>query len=835
MTIMAAVTSLLEVILDFKWTVAGNALASRLSSGSSKFDNRGQTPEEKNIFPQYFFCPVERCFPATAFRSRHTSAGGGHAVCQLLAEAVLVLVAATLENHAQRVSQHHAARILAEWLRDSVLQSSGTELEVSFCSCCERSMHRAITAKTEVVHHRCSVKLFQWEMHSDQECKPMTFIQVTKSRQQTTAASSRTLKTRCSEMQMIRSVLSAGEPTALIQREVLTLSDEERRALLDKAGILSTIEIGAAETLAIKAGLAIPWNKLRLLRRWLKSSGICLAGEERMRQISCQIVGDNLKGEIAPFSFSLPSGGEEVKGSPLVYIPHLVDMVVHLLDENERAGLLTWHDGYIPASEVWLKIGGDKGGGTFKMNFQIVNVAAPNSVHNTCVFCCFEAGDSVTNLHVALDRFKDQVEHLHGMKWRHYTVKVFICGDYEFLSKIYGLSGASGCYPCLFCIIGTDEMATPLSIRGYATRRTLETMCSDHQHYVAAGSIKRDAQKFFNSISLPIFNIPVSQVCPPGLHITLGIFTKLFHLLEAACHQLDLELALHTTDFTGPSSSFSKYSQELQNLSFLQAELEKAQQSHEELQNMATYMALVNGEKSPLAVKLLKQSAAKMKSVKALKAKVAKGIATVKKGFSEKEGPFVKQLDSALQLIGVQRQQYFGGAFVGNHVHKALKLPNVKTLCTAISQMAQEKLPHRSGEVAENMKNFINLFSLFGKCHNISDQNFIDEPQIHALDQAIQEFMAFFRDTFPTATVPIKMHLVEDHAIQWAAAYHVGYGLLGEQGAESIHAKFTRLSLAFVSIKDRVKQLQCIVKEHLLSIEPRMVAAIPPPTKKQKT
>eukprot|EP00731_Ephydatia_muelleri_P000462 Em0001g462a len=127
------------------------------------------------------------------------------------------------------------------------------------------------------------------------------------------------------------------------------------------------------------------------------------------------------------------------------------------------------------------------------------------------------------------------------------------------------------------------------------------------------------------------------------------------------------------------------------------------------------------------------------------KAKVAKGIATVQKGFSEKEGPFVKQLDSALQLIGVQRQQYFGGAFVGNQVHKALKLPNVKTLCTAISQMAQEKLPHRSGEVAENMKNFINLFSLFGKCHNISDQNFIDEPQIHALDQAIEEFMAFFQ------------------------------------------------------------------------------------------
>eukprot|EP00731_Ephydatia_muelleri_P036352 Em0240g5a len=106
-----------------------------------------------------------------------------------------------------------------------------------------------------------------------------------------------------------------------------------------------------------------------------------------------------------------------------------------------------------------------------------------------------------------------------------------------------------------------------------------------------------------------------------------------------------------------------------------------------------------------------------------------KALPQLKRSFPEKEGPFVKQLDSALQLIGVQRQQYFGGAFVGNHVHKALKLPNVKTLCTAISQMAQEKLPHRSGEVAENTKNFINLFSLFGKCHNISDQNVVKQLQ----------------------------------------------------------------------------------------------------------
>ena len=75
---------------------------------------------------------------------------------------------------------------------------------------------------------------------------------------------------RCFQMQKIRGIVSGGgEASALIQNEVLILSDEERRSLFDKAGISSSIELGAAEVLAIKAGLATPWNKLTLLRRYV--------------------------------------------------------------------------------------------------------------------------------------------------------------------------------------------------------------------------------------------------------------------------------------------------------------------------------------------------------------------------------------------------------------------------------------------------------------------------------------------------------------------------------------------------------------------------------------
>eukprot|EP00731_Ephydatia_muelleri_P001906 Em0001g1906a len=602
---------------------------------------------------------------------------------------------------------------------------------------------------------------------------PMIFMKLTKARHPTTAACSRTVKTRHSEKHTARSVMSGGEPSALLESEVLTLNDEEKKSLLEKAGI-TNVSISPAEVLAIKTGLTIPWNRLRILRRWLKASGVSLAGEERMRYICRRIVGSNLKGEMALFSFPSTSGGEELRVAALVYIPDVVLKVVDLLEENQRTGRLTWHDGVIPASEIWLKLGGDKGGGSFKMNFQIVNVAAPNSVHNTCVFCCFEADDTVTNLRIALDRYKDQVAHLQGMQWRQYTIKLFMCGDYEFITRMYGLSGASGCYPCLYCLVFHENMVKPLSARGHAPPRTYESICTDHQRYIASGVRRKQVKHFYNCITEPIFNIPIEQ---------------LYGLLEDECHALDLELVLLSSEEA--HSSFDTYSQELQMLHSLQSELKQAEEAYAVLQQMTTYVSLVIGEKDPVTADFFVQCEEKKKYLGKL-------------GFSNKEGPFVKALDDALQSIGVHRQQYFGGAFVGNHVHQALKECNIQKLCRSLCETAKNKLPHRSTQAEHRTEILAKAFSMFARCHNIYDHNFIDETQAHALEEAVGEFMTFFRESFPQATVPIKMHLLEDHAVPWAKSFHVGFGLLGEQEAESIHAKFTRLSLSYTAITDKL-------------------------------
>ena len=70
----------------------------------------------------------------------------------------------------------------------------------------------------------------------------------------------------------------------------------------------------------------------------------------------------------------------------------------------------------------------------------------------------------------------------------------------------------------------------------------------------------------------------------------------------------------------------------------------------------------------------------------------------------------------------------------------------------------------------------------------------------------------------------------------WVRTRSVGFGLLGEQGAESIHVRFNNLRRTYVSVPSGVERLKNIVKEHLhvISITAQNVAARPPPAKRRK-
>ena len=97
---------------------------------------------------------------------------------------------------------------------------------------------------------------------------------------------------------------------------------------------------------------------------------------------------------------------------------------VQMFTDYLRSGPgLTWHGEAIPSNELWLKLGGDKGRGSFKLNLQLVNTHNPNSMKRTTLLSIFKAGDTTTNLHTALDMYGQHVVEAQGMKIKYDIIK----------------------------------------------------------------------------------------------------------------------------------------------------------------------------------------------------------------------------------------------------------------------------------------------------------------------------------------------------------------------------------------------------------------------------
>ena len=94
-------------------------------------------------------------------------------------------------------------------------------------------------------------------------------------------------------------------------------------------------------------------------------------------------------------------------------------------------------------------------------------------------------------------------------------------------------------------------------------------------------------------------------------------------------------------------------------------------------------------------------------------------------------------------------------------------------------------------------------------------------------EQRILTFMSFYRENFPHVTVLPKMHIMEDHVVPWLKRWRLGSGLMGEQGAESIHAHLMKLERTHQGIPNELDRLKYIVKEHMLESDPSLTCLRP--------
>ncbi len=91
----------------------------------------------------------------------------------------------------------------------------------------------------------------------------------------------------------------------------------------------------------------------------------------------------------------------------------------------------------------------------------------------------------------------------------------------------------------------------------------------------------------------------------------------------------------------------------------------------------------------------------------------------------------------------------------------------------------------------------------------------------------IEKFMACYRRSFPDATVTPKLHMLEEHVVPQLRAWSTGFGFLGEQGAESIHAAINRITPSYTNMPDKVERLRGVMIEHHRQVCPDLVVCQP--------
>ena len=94
--------------------------------------------------------------------------------------------------------------------------------------------------------------------------------------------------------------------------------------------------------------------------------------------------------------------------------------------------------------------------------------------------------------------------------------------------------------------------------------------------------------------------------------------------------------------------------------------------------------------------------------------------------------------------------------------------------------------------------------------------------------------MKYYRDSFPKATVTPKLHMLEDHVVPLLQRRHGGFGLMGEQGAESIYEYFNSLGRTYHSTRGPVLSLNTMMREHLVHVVPENICARPPPNRRKR-
>ena len=633
--------------------------------------------------------------------------------------------------------------------------------------------------------------------------QPLVFQRIVVPRKQTTDVKTPTKKKRARLIQGVRKNI-AGKTSSDAQRatELKLIPRCRRQEIFKKAGGKSQINVDAQQVLIMNETLGLSSRKGRIHSKLLKNVGVRLEGEGKIKHITRAIVEDFVQCKLKTFHKEDCSEAEEVPYTKIRNIPKFLDK---MLDAYEDKNMLTWHDGTIPENEVWVKLGGDHGKHSLKLTMEIANTQAPNSKLNTVVIAFAPIKDTHANLISFLEvegGLLDEITQLQTHTWKGKSIKLFLNGDYEFLSKVYGISGANGTYPCVYCLVTRNKIHSKMEP---CQLRTLTLLKADSQRYINQEKVDKSlVSNFNNCLHSPLFPIDLTHACPPYLHITLGIILRHHKNLEKEAHKLDIKL------LNQYSSTLTEKGQTLKTLG---ANWKKAKAQEAQIYLLKHYLIMSDTETDRNKYRKDIEEAENVLS--------GLEFAEFTDTFS---GPVGSSLDSILTEHRITPQKYHSRSFTGNHCHKYISSEVYKSLTQEIvSQVTLfTNCPFIIDEAHVIKIKFDNLNNAFQRVHKaISHSKPINTDLLEEYQNLIDHYIEIYRRLFPNTTIP-KQHILEHHCIPHIKQHGFGLGLMGEQGTEASHQSIALIEQRARGIVDPLKRGKFILETHILNTYPHL-------------
>ena len=146
---------------------------------------------------------------------------------------------------------------------------------------------------------------------------------------------------------------------------------KERQSIIESVGLNSKVHISSRNILALKSTVGLNTNQMRRTRAFMRSVGVKFQNEHHERTLKEKmIVSSNLQAEMVSFEEknTLYKGNVHKVERPMVFVKDIYEFAHKRLDDLDSSGELHWRNATIPSDEIWLKIGADHGGGSFKVS-----------------------------------------------------------------------------------------------------------------------------------------------------------------------------------------------------------------------------------------------------------------------------------------------------------------------------------------------------------------------------------------------------------------------------------------------------------------------------------